>query len=55
MALIEVFAGYDRAVVVDAILTGRNPPGTIIELGLADVGRGPRRACTTPAYPSWPP
>ncbi len=39
MALIEIFAGYDRAVVVDAILTGRNPPGTISELGLQDVGR----------------
>jgi hydrogenase maturation protease len=39
MALIEVFAGYDRAVVVDSIQTGRNPPGTITELGLEDVGR----------------
>lgn len=39
MALIEIFAGYDRAVVVDSIHTGRNPPGTITELGLEDVGR----------------
>ncbi len=39
MALIEVFAGYDRAVVVDSILTGRNPPGTITEMALAEVGR----------------
>ncbi len=39
MALIEVFAGYDRAVVVDSVQTGRNPPGTITELGLEDVGR----------------
>ncbi|MGO9788305.1 MAG: hydrogenase maturation protease [Solirubrobacteraceae bacterium] len=39
MALIEIFAGYDRAVVVDSIRTGRNPPGTITELGLDDVGR----------------
>lgn len=39
MALIEVFAGYDRAVVIDSILTGRNPPGTITEMALADVGR----------------
>ena len=39
MALIEVFAGYDRAIVVDSIRTGRNPPGTIIELGLEDIGR----------------
>lgn len=39
MALLEVFAGYDRAVVIDAITTGRVPPGTIIELGLDEVGR----------------
>jgi hydrogenase maturation protease len=38
MALIEIFAGYDRAVVVDSIQTGRTPPGTITELGLEDVG-----------------
>lgn len=39
MALIEIFAGYDRAVVVDSIQTGRNPPGTITELGLEQIGR----------------
>jgi hydrogenase maturation protease len=39
MALIEVLAGYDRAIVIDAIATGRNPPGTITELGLYEVGR----------------
>ena len=39
MALIEIFAGYDRAVVIDSIQTGRNPPGTITELGLEDIGR----------------
>jgi len=39
LALIEVFAGYDRAIVVDSIVTGRNPPGTITEMGLLDVGR----------------
>jgi hydrogenase maturation protease len=39
MALLEVFAGYDRAVVVDSILTGRNPPGSVTELALAEVGR----------------
>jgi hydrogenase maturation protease len=38
LALLEVFAGYDRAVVVDSIRTGRNPPGTIVESGLAEVG-----------------
>jgi hydrogenase maturation protease len=39
LALIEILAGYDRAVIVDSIVTGRNPPGTITEMGLADVGR----------------
>lgn len=39
LALIEEFAGYDRAVVVDAIRTGRTPPGTIAEMGLAEVGK----------------
>jgi len=39
MALIEVFAGYDRAVVIDSIVTGRNPPGTVTEMGLTEVGR----------------
>ncbi len=39
MALLEVLAGYDRAVVVDSIRTGRNAPGTVTELGLADTGR----------------
>jgi hydrogenase maturation protease len=39
MALIEVLAGYDRVIVVDAIRTGRDPPGTITEMTLAHVGR----------------
>jgi hydrogenase maturation protease len=39
MALIEIFAGYDRAIVVDSIQTGRNPPGTITELELEQIGR----------------
>lgn len=38
LTLLDVFDGYDRAVVVDSIRTGRNPPGTIVELGLAEVG-----------------
>ncbi|HUK73656.1 MAG TPA: hydrogenase maturation protease [Streptosporangiaceae bacterium] len=38
LALLEVFAGYDRAVVLDAIRTGRSPAGTIIEAGLAELG-----------------
>lgn len=38
LALLEVFAGYDRAVVVDSIRTGRSPAGTIIEASLAELG-----------------
>jgi hydrogenase maturation protease len=39
MALLEILAGYERAIVIDSILSGRNPPGTISELALAEVGR----------------
>lgn len=39
LALIEVFADVDRAVVIDAIKTGRSPPGTISEMTVAHVGR----------------
>ncbi|MGO9149305.1 MAG: hydrogenase maturation protease [Acidimicrobiales bacterium] len=38
LALLEVFAGHDRAVVIDSIRTGRNPAGTIVELEIADIG-----------------
>jgi hydrogenase maturation protease len=38
LALLEVFTGYDRAVVVDSIRTGRSPAGTIVETGLAELG-----------------
>ncbi len=39
LALLEVFAGYDRALIVDSIRTGRSPAGTILEPGLAELGR----------------
>jgi hydrogenase maturation protease len=39
LALLEIFVGYDRAVIVDSIRTDRHPPGSILELGLLDVGR----------------
>jgi hydrogenase maturation protease len=39
MALLEILAGYERAIVIDSILSGENPPGTIRELALAEVGR----------------
>lgn len=39
LALIEILAGYERAVVIDAIRTGKHPPGGVVEMGLAEVGR----------------
>jgi hydrogenase maturation protease len=39
MALLEHFDGYERAVVVDAILTGRRAPGAIVERGMEETGR----------------
>lgn len=38
LALLEAFAGYDRAVIVDSIRTGRRPAGTIVEARLAELG-----------------
>jgi hydrogenase maturation protease len=39
MALLELFIGRERALVIDSVRTGRTPPGTIRELSLAEVGR----------------
>lgn len=38
LALLDVFAGYERAIVVDSILTGRQAPGTIVEMGMDQTG-----------------
>jgi hydrogenase maturation protease len=38
IGLLEVMTGYDRVIILDAILTRRNTPGTIYELGLGDLG-----------------
>lgn len=38
MALLDLFIGYERAIIIDAVKTGRNPPGTISELSPADLG-----------------
>jgi hydrogenase maturation protease len=32
VALIDLFIGYDRAIIIDAIQTGNHPPGTILEM-----------------------
>ena len=37
-SLLEESLGYDRLVIVDSILTGREP-GTVMRLGLTDLGR----------------
>lgn len=37
LALLDLLAGYDRAVVIDAVRTGRCPPGTIHEWGPEDL------------------
>lgn len=38
LALLEEFAGYDRAIVIDAISTGRHPAGSILEFALTELG-----------------
>jgi hydrogenase maturation protease len=37
MALLDLFIGYDRAIIIDAVKMGRHPPGTIYELGPEDL------------------
>jgi hydrogenase maturation protease len=37
LALLDLFLGYDRAVVVDGIHTGRSPAGSLIELSPSDL------------------
>jgi len=37
VALLELFIGYDRAVIVDAIQTGARSPGSIVELSARDL------------------
>lgn len=38
MALLDLLVGYERAILIDAVKTGRTPPGTIAELSPADLG-----------------
>jgi hydrogenase maturation protease len=35
--LLDLLEGYDRALLLDAILTGKHPPGTIFEFAAADL------------------
>ena len=53
LALLEVFAGYDRAVIADSIRTGaRRPAGTIIEATLADLGLPTAPSLHQAGYPA---
>jgi hydrogenase maturation protease len=38
MALLDILVGFDRAIIVDAVKTGREMPGAIYELSPADLG-----------------
>jgi hydrogenase maturation protease len=37
MALLDLFIGYERAIIIDAIQTGQQPAGTILELTPSDL------------------
>lgn len=37
LGLMELMVGYQRAVVVDAVSSGQNLPGTLVELGMDDL------------------
>jgi len=39
VALLEYLVNYERAIIVDAIHTRKDPPGTILELKPSDLGR----------------
>ncbi len=38
MALLDLLVGYEQAILIDAVKTGRTPPGTISELSPSDLG-----------------
>lgn len=39
LALLDLLIGYDRAILIDAVQTGRAPPGTIWEWPAEELGR----------------
>lgn len=45
LSLAEAMAGYDRALVVDALVAGATPAGSVQRLGLADLGAARNLAC----------
>jgi len=40
--LIEYLEGYERAIIIDSIITGQKPPGEIIEFSLDQLPASPR-------------
>lgn len=38
LALLDLIAGYDRVIIVDAIITKKNRPGYVYKLNLEDLG-----------------
>ena len=38
LALLELFVGFEKAIIIDAIQTGKSSPGTIYELKPSDLG-----------------
>jgi hydrogenase maturation protease len=39
LALLELFVGHERAIVIDAVQTGRHPVGTVIDIDPRQLGR----------------
>lgn len=37
LALLDIFLGYDRAILLDAIQTGQRPPGAVIEIKTSEL------------------
>jgi hydrogenase maturation protease len=38
LALLDIFLGYDRAILLDAIQTGKHPPGAVVEIQASEIG-----------------
>lgn len=51
LALVELLTGYDRALLLDAVVTGRARPGTVMEISLDDL---PRVVAPSPHYAGLP-
>ncbi len=51
LALLDYFIGYDKAIIIDAIKTGQNSPGTVMSL---DSDHIPAVAAPSPHYAGLP-